>query len=581
MKNYHLYRVKEAARFQREKRDIAIKLNKAESNVENEKRKSLKLKESLSKLQKEKKQILKDCTTLKSTSKGNKQESQLIAQLRAELKEKDCQAQKLNEKLNKNPIPAGGKLIETLNNRIMELREDNDRKKYEIRTLKQELKQIQAKSVSDIVAGYLKENGMDQALYNVITPYYYNEFSAQAGQEVVAKQTLPAKQIQIIGYCSIENNKHYVILPNGRKEEILGIPKSTYIGEGQFVLVDSQFSLTWVYSFGHEPGPFDYSISSFGTVQYRDDKAFINKGDGSLEEIKEISEGINLRPEQLIAVDGKNNYLRFYKPIRHNADDFLDSVKAKGQQMAFVLKIFPNGAYLRDIETGEEFISSQIRGKETLQEQEVLCLEGDKVVKIFRSYKVYTLSSFYKRMVCGTVEIENEVVFARKVSGERIIVNNIPAGLELRSGDIVNIDENNNFSGFQSHTAPKILAPVSRRPKNSTKKNHGYGKIQISKKIAIIGNKAYENSYKLLFYKNGYKVEVVEGYESWPKVSAAIKDVDLIVVITSYISHANMWQLKKEADARVVYSEHDGANKILQLVEENLRMPKKSLHNNT
>jgi len=41
----------------------------------------------------------------------------------------------------------------------------------------------------------------------------------------------------------------------------------------------------------------------------------------------------------------------------------------------------------------------------------------------------------------------------------------------------------------------------------------------------------------------------------------------VVVVVTSHISHDNMWRVKKEiTDIPVIYSEFDGANRILEKV---------------
>ena len=83
----------------------------------------------------------------------------------------------------------------------------------------------------------------------------------------------------------------------------------------------------------------------------------------------------------------------------------------------------------------------------------------------------------------------------------------------------------------------------------------------------VLGNKAYENSYKLCLLKFGYRAEVLEGFEPWAKISTELKETDIVVVVTSHVSHDNMWRAKKEIeDIPVIYSEFDGANRILEQV---------------
>ena len=58
---------------------------------------------------------------------------------------------------------------------------------------------------------------------------------------------------------------------------------------------------------------------------------------------------------------------------------------------------------------------------------------------------------------------------------------------------------------------------------------------------------------------------MLEGFEPWSKINTALKDMDAVVVITSHISHDNMWRIKKEVlDIPVIYSSFDGANRILE-----------------
>jgi len=68
-------------------------------------------------------------------------------------------------------------------------------------------------------------------------------------------------------------------------------------------------------------------------------------------------------------------------------------------------------------------------------------------------------------------------------------------------------------------------------------------------------------------FKIRYKAEVLEGFEPWAKISNVLRDTDVVVVVTSHISHDNMWRVKKEiTDIPVIYSEFDGANRILEKV---------------
>lgn len=459
---------------------------------------------------------------------------ELISKLNEELDKKNRQIQKLVELLKKN----------NLNNR-------------KVRSNRLQL-----------VSEYLQDDGMTQDLYNLIKPYFieYNY------SDCIISDNSEQSFSRIIGYCAIENNKHYIVLPNGTKKEILNIPLTTYIGEGQFVLVDRDFNFRKVYNCKFEEFETDYLIKSFGLAVYREDTWYINKEDNSysMEEINNIPRTIQLRHGQVISVGANNKFHRFYKGIRQSADTFMKSIKAKGHQLVVLLKVLNNGVYLRDVETGSEFVRDIDLnfGDVPVQEYQVLCLENGKIINIFGNFRFYTLSSYYNLATFGNVEIRDATVFLRKISGEMVIVNNIPSDIELITGQTIFIDEKNDFIGIKQENFSENLELVKKKP-TAVKRTLKQVIPEIKKNILIIGNKQYEMSYKLTLLKYGYKTVIVEGYESWSRINSELRKSDLIVVIPSYVSHDNMWRIKKDVtDIPVIFSEYDGANRILECVLE-------------
>lgn len=159
-------------------------------------------------------------------------------------------------------------------------------------------------------------------------------------------------------------------------------------------------------------------------------------------------------------------------------------------------------------------------------------------------------------------------VILRKLSGELIIVNNIPPDIELIPDQIIFVDEKNDFIGIKQENISGIFELPKKRPV-AVKKDLKQVIPEIKKNILIIGNKQYELSYKMNLLKYGYKAMIVEGYESWSKINSELRNADLIVVITSFVSHDTMWRIKKDvADIPIIYCEHDGANRILECVLE-------------
>ncbi len=496
-----------------------------------------------------------------------RKDAEIISKLQEELYKKNRQIQKLVKLLKENKSKINERLVKKLDKRIHELTELNSQKKYKIRALKRELELVKSNKLQ-LISGYLQENGMEQDLYNIIKPYFFEHNHSEINIKNDSEQSGRA----MIGYCTIENDKHYIVLSNGTKTEIMNIPLSTYIGERQFVLVYRDFNYKKNFNSKFEEFEADYLIKSYGLAVCRDDSCYINKEDNScsIERINNIPRTIQLRHGQVVSVGANNNFYRFYKVIWQNADTYMKSIKAKGHQLVALIKILKNGAYLRDIETGSEFIKDldlNFCGT-PVQEYQILCLEKDKIINVFSNFRFYSLSSYYSLSEHGTVEIRNNTVFLRKLSGELIIVNNIPPDIELLPEQIIFVDEKNDFIGIKQNYNNRILELPRKRTviyKNVLKQ-----KIpEIKKNVLIIGNKQYEFSYKMTLLKYGYKAIIFEGYESWSKINSEFRNADLIVIVPNFISHDNMWRIKKDVtDIPIIYSEHDGANRILETILE-------------
>jgi len=404
-----------------------------------------------------------------------------------------------------------------------------------------------------------------------------NADAARCEQDEGVKQNRPISTISRIGCCNIENSKHYAVFPNKETEEITDIPAAVYLAQGQFVLVDEYGRFKYVFPYGIGDNESNQSVSSFAVVCINEKGIYIEKGDSILQKLDNIPASVQLRDKNIVSVDSQNRFIRFYKSVRHNADSFMASAKAKGHQMVFVLKILQDTAILRDIETGKDFCKHIYTGNTTIREGQVVCLQDDKVVTAFNSSKFYTLSSYYNNFEYGTVEIKDGLAFLCKLTGEKVIIKDAPE--YLHSGQVAYVDENNNFCGIEDNGEGFENDTVKRKVTNirTYRKTSRYAKIEVTKKVLILGNNSYANSYKLSLLKYGYKTEVLEGFEPWARINSELKEMDIIVVITSHISHDNMWRIKKEINGTpVIYSEFDGANRILEQIlslEQNGYLP--------
>ncbi len=234
--------------------------------------------------------------------------------------------------------------------------------------------------------------------------------------------------------------------------------------------------------------------------------------------------------------------------------------------MVFVIKTNENSLFVRDIESGKEF-DCLIKQGRTVEEKSVICVFGDKITAILGSVRFYTSSSYYDNYKFGSVEIKDDLVFLKELTGEQVEIMHTPKNLQ--PGQVIYVDEYYNFCGVYEHydNFNKNIEPKNTVNIRPYKRKNKAEKIDIFKNVLILGNNSYEKSYKSGFLKFGYKADVLEGYEAWPKINSRIKDTDIIVIITDHISHNNMWRVKEYVtDIPVVYSEFNGVNRILQQI---------------
>ncbi|QUH21790.1 DUF2325 domain-containing protein [Alkaliphilus sp. B6464] len=406
---------------------------------------------------------------------------------------------------------------------------------------------------------YLNEYGLSKQLREVVEPYL----------DVLDPQFANVENnSHKIGYCRIDNNKHYIVFPDKKHAEIRNIPDNTYIAENQFVLVDERFGFKWAYPYYYIEH--DNNIKEFGLALYKEGKWLFYNGEHELDELK-VPSYINLNDKQVISVDSGINLVKYYRQIKFTADDYMKSIKLKNCYVAYVLKILKRGCLIRDIETEEELMITAIIDKEpkiNISEQNIVIVKNNAIVNVINNSKFYTLSKYYKNVEYGPIDIRNNIVFMQKITGEKVIVENIPQNKELLEGQVIGIDEFNNYlfidKSAEEIAVSNISIPIRKENKiNRIKLDYNSEIAKTGKKILIVGNIAYQNSYKLTLLKYGYRAEVIEGYESWARISTLIREADIIVVVVNYVSHDNQEKIKKEfIDMPKIFAEYDGANRI-------------------
>lgn len=498
--------------------------------------------------------------------------NQLISKLNAELKEKN---EKINtmiaeiKSLKEQNIKKSDKIMVSLSNEISNLVTKNTKKQQEIKDLKIEIETLKNRKLKDIMVEYLKDNSLTEDIYFLMKPYisdYKESLRLKTELDESAKRLVQESLYTYkIGYCKIEEDTHYVVFLNKTKIKILNLPDATYLTEYQFVKVLGTGEFKWAYPCKYEESERDDSIVGFGWITHRNSETFASIPSGQSFKLNMASH-FNLKDNQIIAYNNKNELLRFYRNLKHNADEYMPSIKAKGQEIFYVLKFFPNGVFVRNVETGKEEFKIMDIALKDIKEQQTICMKDGEIVNIFYSSKFYTFSSYYINSSIGTAEKKDDKIFIRKLTGEVTIVNDIPLTVDIKNGDVIKVDEFNNFMFIQyDETVSTKIIDEPKRKTSILQKKTLTDKIEVNKNVLIVGNINYENSYKIALLKNGYKTEIIDGYSAWSKIKAYSKDKDYVVIITSFISHDNMWKVKEDIlNIPVIYSEFDGANRIVE-----------------
>lgn len=433
---------------------------------------------------------------------------------------------------------------------------------------KRKVSAIESKTLETTLKEYLKDHKLSKEVIELLHEQLTTQEVLVTEESTEEQTDAFQKTEQKIGYCQIESNKHYVIFADGEKKEILNIPVTTYIGNNQFVKVDINGEFKYIFGYRYVQSERDYQIVDFASIIYKGNEPYMIKAIWDERKIENLASHIHLRDSQVISINGRGELIRFYGSVRHNADNYMESLKAKGQEAYYVMKSFPNGVMVRSVDTGEEsFEEIDFNGFE-IQEQEVLCVKDNQIVYVYRSHRFYTHSSYYKKAQTGVAELQDDKVFVRKMSGEIVIVNDIPYRMTIAEGEILIVDENANFITIKRERIAETSVERKRigMTKNTPKKRSE--RIKIEREVLIIGKITYENSYKMAFFKNGYRAQVIDGYEPWSRIRSSLKDKDAVVVVSEFISHDNMWRLKDEGlDIPLLFPEHDGANRILEEVE--------------
>ena len=453
-------------------------------------------------------------------------------------------------------------------------------KSNECKVLQRELEDFKS-NIEDKFINHVEENGLSEKMKEFLLPLFAmhkelinsveNNKVSIVDEREVNYNVKVKKEERKIGYVTVENNKHFVNFANGSVRELLGLSDKIYLVEGQFIIVDEDNNFIKTTASVYEDNGISIKHLNIGTVESLD-PLVVRIG---FELISAKSShgfvgvyGLN----QVVALNDYNQIVRAFKMAKFNADTVIESVKARGQEVFYVLDVFRECLSLRNIETGYEDIYKVDIGNFEVNKASIVFIKDGAVVNVLNKSIFYTSSSFYNGDVeFGPISVNGDIVLLKKQNGEQVIVKNIPDTYILNEGQIVYVDEFNNFMYVASSEKLFVEKSTLKKP---LKQVVNTSENRISKKIkgdvVIVGNPYYKNGYIASFYKYGYRIKMLHGYDcNINKIIQEAKNSSAIIVNTSYCSHDNFWQIKDEVKEgmlkgiKYIFTQDDGANMLL------------------
>lgn len=473
--------------------------------------------------------------------------------------------------------------------RVTDLKKELFTKSLELKELKKDFEFYKA-NIEDNFIEHIKNNGVSakvltflKSLPSETLDLMVSEIDSKDTEDIIPhKEEVPEKEEVIpifngIGYVSIEDNIHYVNFANGSRVQITELNDKIFLSEGQFIIVDEEFRLSKTTTSKYEDNGKSIAGLKLGVVESIE-PLIIRANDEIIREVKFNGNKGYYKLNQVIALNDDNYIVRAFRTIRFNADETIKSIKSKGITAYFVLDVFSNAFFkLRNIETGVEDIYNLDTNGVDISRLSIVFVKDLVVVSATAQSKFYTASSLYKdRVVYGPIQIENGIAKITKQSGEISIVNNIPESYIIESGDVIAVDEFNNFLYISSTDDLYLEKSILRKTAKQIVNGKDNSKpIETKGEITIIGNLFYKNSYTMSFFKIGYKINMLHGYDtSINKIIQTAKDSEAIIVNTSYCSHDNFWQIKDEvkdgalSHLKYIFTQEDGANMLVHKFNE-------------
>lgn len=516
--------------------------------------------------------------SLNDEKKHNEQYLKLsseIQKLGAIIKKEQNEFLKNVEKINYNAtIKSYENTIEQLLSKIESIKTQSITKDQEIKNVKKQLEDIQNNPIN-ILDEYIKKNGITNELIYTLEKYQpKDEVSIDSEENKVEEIVEEIKQPKYyLGYVVFKEDCFVLKLSNNSEIKLRLIERQ-YVAEYQFILVDIDGNIKYIYNYMNNLHDIYTENSYFGYITFINNMPYVRiNGCEPAIPLKKYYINTTFKEEQIVKVTSDGSLMSLYKIVRFNADNFLDCITRKNHTAYFILNVFKdNKYYVRNILTGEESVES-IYTEEEIKEYYIVTVSDSNLVLLLKNNKFYTLSRLYKSGSIVTVSKKNDNILGTKLSGETVIIKNIPFEVELTEGELVLIDEFNNFLNihherdFLDKEIAKPIVKIEKKEQRNIEQTTNNSEFVYN--VLIIGKIALKTSYENAFRKCNINVEVIDGYEPEYKVLSSCKGKDLIIVPTTHVSHDNMKKVRLEFN-NSVFPQYHASNRLCELAIEEL-----------
>lgn len=258
---------------------------------------------------------------------------------------------------------------------------------------KLEIKQIPANKgeIEDLFEEYLKTHGLTYQLSLILNPYLEETMSLDPKPEsnipkpvdkpkVIEDKLYVPNTRNKIGYCKIEDNKHFICFNERECYLLMGLDDKTYFQQGQFVSVDENYFFKWSHKYLHIPS--DEAVSEYLRISYIEGKLTALNADNISVKI-DFPKYSNFKEGQIISLDKYGRFSRFYKTSKFCYDNFADSIYSRNLKVTTPKSTSDSSLVLEDIKSKEIYTL-----KYDISEAIKMKIDDDSVVILNKNFEI-------------------------------------------------------------------------------------------------------------------------------------------------------------------------------------------------